>query len=238
MTSMGTGDSGGVPWRGRTLSEPAFAGDDGTADPQLLEALRRHRGHDATEADVVAALAGTRVLVPVLAVPAGPDDGADMAMVSVCAPDGRSALPVFSSIAALAAWRDDARPVPVEVERAALSAVSEGCALMVLDPGGEAPFLVRRPAVWALAQGWPWTPSPADPQVRAAVARAAAGAARLQGAHTEAGVRAELRVVLHVAGGLDAASLDSVVADVSARLAADELIAERVDSIELRLVGP
>lgn len=229
--SAGSGDSAGVPWRGRTLTESAFADDDGMADEGLLATLRRHHEHDATDADVVAALARTRVLVPILSV------SADMAIVTVRAPDGRTALPVFSSVTSLTAWRDDARPVPVEVARAALSAVSEGCTLMVLDPGGDPPFLVRRPAVWALAQGRPWTPSPVDPQVGEAIIRATSGASALLGADTEAGQRAELRVVLRVAGGLDARSLDSVVADFSARLAADELIAERVDSIELRIVG-
>ena len=46
----------------------------------------------------------------------------------------------------------DARPVAVYAARAALSAVAEGAELMVLDPGSEVTFVVRRPGLWALAQ--------------------------------------------------------------------------------------
>ena len=75
-----------------------------------------------------------------------------MALVTLKAPDGRTAMPVFTSAAALTAWHPEARPVAVYAARAALSAVAEGAELLVLDPGSEFTFVVRRPAVWALAQ--------------------------------------------------------------------------------------
>lgn len=149
----------------------AFAGDDGSADPGVAAALTALGDGTGTLAGVVEALAGTRVLVPVLAeleaaetVEVGGhahtvDKEASAGIVALQAPDGRTALPVFSSVAAMAAWRRDARPVPTDVVRAALSAVSEGWELLVLDAGGPVTALLPRPAVWALAQQQPWRPA-------------------------------------------------------------------------------
>ncbi|WP_263120705.1 SseB family protein [Cellulomonas fimi] len=175
----------------------AFSGDDGSADPALRAVLTAHATGDAGVPEVVAALAGTRVLVPVLAESENPvatevehlaghahtvDRQASAGIVALQAPDGRTALPVFSSVAAMTAWRADARPVPSEIARAALSAVEEGWELLVLDPGGPVTVLVPRPAVWALAQQNDWQPAVTGggddrsvvPEVRDAV-RAAIG---------------------------------------------------------------
>lgn len=251
-------DSAGVPWSGRTLTDSPFAGDDGSVDPRLGAALaargaggagltgRAGRAGGDGDAEVVRALATARLLVPVVAVVAetetAPESGlavdqaADMALVMVAAPDGRTALPVFSALQALTAWRPDARPVPVEAARAALSALSEGCQLLVLDPGGPHPFVVPRPAVVALAQGRAWVPSYGDPDVQAAVTAAATADPAVRAADVERGRGAELRVVLHVVPGLDRAALDRLVAGVGQRLAADAVVAERVDGVELRVV--
>lgn len=196
----------------------AFSGDDGSADPTLaavLQAYAHTRARTAGAepctaaepgtaaapgtaaesvaaaelADVVRALAGTRVLVPVLAEAEATetvevhghahtvDRQASAGIVALQAPDGRTALPVFSSVAAMTAWRADARPVPTEIARAALSAVDEGWELLVLDPGGPVTVLIPRPAVWALAQQTDWAPavtgtgtgSAVAPEVRDAV---------------------------------------------------------------------
>lgn len=172
----------------------AFSGDDGSADPALQAVLTAHAAGDAGVPEVVAALAGTRVLVPVLAEAEATetvevarhahtvDRQASAGIVALQAPDGRTALPVFSSVAAMTAWRADARPVPSEIARAALSAVEEGWELLVLDPGGPVTVLVPRPAVWALAQQVDWRPAVTGggddrsvvPEVRDAV-RAAIG---------------------------------------------------------------
>src|SRR5690606_18587419 len=138
--------------------------------------------------DVVARLAQTRVLVPVLAeveatgtvehdgVEHTVDKEASSGVVALESADGRRALPVFTSVASMRAWRADARPVPVEATRAALSAVNEKWSLLVIDPEGPVTALVPRPAVWALAQGIEWRPAlvPTDDglEVDAEVARA------------------------------------------------------------------
>ncbi len=232
-------DSAGTPWAGRTLMPSPFAGDDGAVAPALAAALAA--GGDP--AAVLAALDGARVFVPVIAVAGeidaatGGDAGADMALPVLRSPDGRTALPVFSDVAALTRWDAAARPVPVDARRAALSAIQEERSLLVLDPAGPLPVLLPRPALWALAQGRGWTPSPLDPQVRAAVAGAAGAVTGVVSAACEPGQRAELRVVLGVRPGLDAAGLEALTGAVSAALAASEVVAERVDSLELRVVG-
>lgn len=227
-----------------------FAGDDGTADPAVAAALAALDAGTGTVAVVVDALAGTRVLVPVLAelevedvvVHAGHehtvDKEASAGIVALRAPDGRTALPVFTSVATMAAWRPDARPVPSDVARAALSAVTEGWEVLVVDPGGPTTVLVPRPAVWALAQQERWRPAVTadgvDPEVRAAIAAAVAPVAGVVAVDAVPGARAEVAVVVDLVAGLDRAGLDAVLARVNAAVAGVELVATRVDSLELR----
>ncbi len=242
----GDADSAGVPWQGRELGAHPFAGDPGGSDPALVAALAAFRtGAVGAEAAVVAALAGARVMVPVVAAPAELGSGAgglptdviaELATVRLAAADGRPALPVFSGLEALAAWDPQARPVPVEAARAALAGVSDGCEVLLLDVAGPVPFLVRRPAVWALGQGREWVPAPHDPLVHAAVEAACALGPPVRSVRCAAGERAELQVVLGLEPGLDRAALDAVLARVAERLGADAVVAERVDSLELRVV--
>ncbi|MBO3084295.1 SseB family protein [Cellulomonas fengjieae] len=227
-----------------------FAGDDGSADPAVAAALAALADGSGTVGDLVDALAGTRVLVPVLAeLEVGDvavhdghehtvDKEASTGIVALRAPDGRTALPVFTSVATMAAWRPDARPVPSDVARAALSAVSEGWEVLVVDPGGPTTVLLPRPAVWALAQQEPWQPAVTadgvDPELRAAITAAVAPVPGVQAVDVVPGARAEVAVVVGLVAGLDRAGLDAVLAQVNAALAGVELVAARVDSLELR----
>lgn len=241
----GDSDSFGVPWHGRTLDPQPFTGDAGDGDPALLSALAGQAAGERTPADVVAALARARLLVAIVAVVGDThpvagglrgDRGADMALVTLTAPDGSKALPVFTSTAALAAWDAAARPVPVESARAALSAVAEGCDRLLVDLAGPHPFAVPRPAVWALGQGRDWVPSPQDPVVAAAVEHAVEGLPDVLGVRCEPGAAAELKVVLGVRAGLDRAGLEAVVTAVGAALGREEAVADRVDSMELQVL--
>ena len=262
----GAADSAGQPWAGRSLSGDNakihnFEDDDGAADPGYLRALAALAAGDGDEAAVVAALATARVFVPILATLAEEGDGAgglqadkqaDMALVTLKAPDGRTAMPVFTSAASLQAWHPEARPVAVYAARAALSAVAENAELLVLDPGSAVTFVVRRPAVWALAQQRDWTPSYADPELARSLGEAAAGfpAVRRVEIHPGGGVASraadgtplpgggsgpELRVMLYLEDGLDAAGVQSIVSGLNSAWARNEVFAERVDSIEVKL---
>lgn len=262
----GAADSAGQPWSGRSLAgEDArihnFEDDDGTADSGYLAAVSALTAGTGDEDDVVQALAHARVFVPIVAQlgkegqgAAGlqADKQADMALVTLKAPDGRTALPVFSSADSLHAWHQEARPVAVYAARAALSAAAEGAELMVIDPGSDVTIVVRRPAVWALAQQLPWSPSYADAEVADAVAATASDVPQIRrieihrgggvGTMTAGGLRLkgggagpELRIVLYLVDGLDAAGVQSVVAGMNNAWARNELLAERVDSIEVKL---
>ena len=241
-----TGPAAVVPPAGRALPPTsAFAGDDGTTDPALAAVLARYAEGTAGLPDVVAALAPTRVLVPVTAeaVCVADPDGlevdreASAGVVALRAPDGRTALPVFTSVAAMVAWSDEVRPVPAEAGRAARSALTEGWELLVLDPGGPA-VVVPHPAVRALAEGRVWVPAATGgairPDVAAAVATLVAVPAVVR-AVAEPGERAEVRVVLALVAGLDRAALDATLAEVNARLAADPVIAD-CDGLEIKVV--
>ena len=88
------------------------------------------------------AVRAARFLVPVVAAPTGIDTSGehavetsvDMAAVTLVAPDGRRALPVFSGLDALRAWDPQARPVPVTPARAGQAAVTEGCLVASVKP--------------------------------------------------------------------------------------------------------
>ncbi len=246
----GRADSSGLPWQARELASTGFAGDDGGADPGLEAALARPRQDPADpgrdDADLVEAVRGARLLVPVLA-HAGDvaEEGGlavekrtDMAAVTLLAPDGTRALPVFTSTAALATWDPAARPVPVTAARAAQAGLSEGCAVLVVDVGGARPRELRTSMVCALAEERPWRPPAEDPVVRDRVAAALAPEADVR-AHELGEGRPRGRGVLAVAIVLaqDASSetARAVLARVGERLAADPLVRTRVDGLTFAL---
>ncbi|MEH3034229.1 MAG: SseB family protein [Aeromicrobium erythreum] len=137
----------------RTLAEPAFPDDDGSADPALATAL----GDDL---QVLAVLGGVRVLVPVVATlgeggrtAAGADKDADMAAVLMRGADGRQALLTFSSLDTLHAWDPHARPVPVLGRDAARAAIDEGASALLLDLGSPGFGVVETEDLEHLAAG-------------------------------------------------------------------------------------
>jgi len=238
--------------QGRSLPPtPQFAGDDGSTDPALAEALAAGDGLDRLRA-VVAALATARVLVPVVSyveeeadpierevggatVQVTGEKSASAAMVTLATPDGRAAIPVFSGMDALRVWRGDARPIPAEGVRAALAAASDADGLLVLDPGGPVTVPVPRPAVWALAQQRAWLPAVEDPAVAEAIDRALAGVPGVVASRVEPGEGAELRVVLGLPPGLTRQDVQQIVQRAGQALAAEELVAERVDSLQFQV---
>lgn len=247
--SVDSVDSAGTPWGGRVLTSTGFDGDTGLADPLLLQAIRSRLAAPSAEADrhLVAVAATSRWLVPVVAVlgEAGTSgDGllaeksTDMAVVTLTAPDGRRALPVFTSTAALAGWDPSARPVPVDGARAAQAAVAEGCQVLVVDLGGESPSEVRASMVWALAQGVSWTAAHTDPFVARSVERAVSEEGEVAGHRLEEGEPAGsgiLRVVLRLRPGLDAATVQALATRVAERLATDGELRARVDELTFAL---
>ena len=248
---MSQADSAGVPWQGRSFEPNSHAGDDGSADPALLAALEAFAAGAGDAVAVVDAYRAARLLIPLVAeagdlgvAPSGHivDKTQELSIVTVAAPDGRRVLPVFTSVAALAAWDATARPVPADGVRTALSAAADDTDLIVIDPGSATEFVLRRPAVWAIGQGVPWEPAWRSPEVYAGLQESVGGelgvidltvadgdpTGRLRGP--------ELVVGLHLVDGLEKPALDAILQRLATRWAADDRVAVLVDSLTVKLL--
>jgi hypothetical protein len=243
-------DSAGVPFEGRAFHENPGAGDSGSAPPRLLEALRRFRAHELGAAEVVAALHGERLLIPLIAVRGEEGVGAhgqlvdktqELSIVTVAGPDGRNVLPAFTSVSALQTWDPSARPIPIEAARVALAAASEGTPLLVIDPASPTEFAVRSPAFEAVATGAAWTPCFDDETVLDAFLAIGTGEEALRAIQLAPGdpdarlAGPELLVQLSVRAGLEADELDALLGRLQRAWAADPVITMRVDSIGVTL---
>lgn len=147
----------------KRLQGSAYVDDDGSADAALATALQGYDAGTTSYPEVLGALAGARLLVPVVAllgeVETGPDGlardkSSDMAAVLLTGADGRLALLAFSDLAALAAWDPEARPVPVAAHLAAATAVQEGAHALVVDVAGPHRFVLADDDLHRLASGW------------------------------------------------------------------------------------
>jgi hypothetical protein len=204
------------PAHQRNLLSTGFDGDDGTADPALIEVLAAARQDEAGVYAAYAALVGRRVLVPVVAIlgeseaaetlgpdgkPLRRDKDSDMAVITLVAGDGVKALPAFTSVRALAEWGakagyPQARPIPVTIETAAAATLQESAAVLLLDLGGPGQFEVSGSALRAFAQQRKPLPPAVDPEVMEAIKRVLSG-------------------VPEVAGVLDSARLGQAAEDVT-----------------------
>jgi hypothetical protein len=244
-------DSAGVPWAGRHFEQSRSSDDDGAAPAELIEAIAQFRAGSGGEQSVVAVIIQSRLLIPLVAAlghsGVGPhghivDKSAELSIVTVAGPDGRDVLPAFSSVAAMQAWNPQARPVPADAVRVALAAASEQTDLVVLDPTAPTEFVIRRPALWAIAQSQPWIPSYLDPEVldefmASAVSESSVASFELAPGDPDARLAGpELVVTLALAPGLDQQSLDALLMRLQTRWAASELIAARVDSLAVKLI--
>jgi len=245
-------DSAGVSWSGRQLEQNSWAGDDGSADANLLAAVAALRAQSGTSEQVVDALRGARVLVPLLAnlgeSAEGPhgqtvDKSAELSIVTVETPDHQDGLPVFSSVAAMQAWNPSARPVPVSAVKAALAAAQEGNTRLILDPMSPSEYVLRRPAIAALAQGLEWVHPVRDPRVKAAFQSATAGSPEILGFQLQdidpiaTLESAELQLELSLTSGMSREQLDPVLQKLAEALAASHDIAEYVDSLRVKLAS-
>lgn len=261
-------DTGGQPWEGRNLAEGTshthqYPGDQGTTDPALQQVFDAFVAGEVDEAAVVDALRNVRIFAPVVAqlsqaeiTEAGlvSDKESDMALVSIQAPDGRKALPIFTAVDALTGWHDLARPVAADMRKTALSAVEDENQLIVINPGQNLTFVLRRPAFWAIAKGQEWVPSYRNPQVAQALQDLAAPipsvtaveAAPGQGVYSRTadgtvlaggGHGPELQITLRLAPGLKQDQLNHTVQTFQQGLAINPVISELVDSVQISLAA-
>ncbi|MHC0428605.1 SseB family protein [Streptomyces sp. O3] len=227
----------------KNIPDSGFSDDDGSADPRLTEALTAWAGDRTAEtaSRVLGALAGARLLVPVVAVLGETETDAnglkrekssDMAVPTLKAGD-RTALPAFTSTAALARWDPEARPVAVPLGQALRAAAHEKADTIVLDVAGPVAFELPRPALLALAEGRTSTDPLADPVVTDAVRAAVAGAPAVIRAYLGSG-RADGTLALVLDPDAEPAAAARQVADA---LAADDVLRARlVRGLDLALL--
>lgn len=247
------GDSAGVPWEGREFQPSPFAGDQGLADPQLIQAIAAFQEQPSvTNMQIlVNTLAHTRVLVPVVAVLGetstavahGPgnvelsaDKSADMAMVTLQGPDGRPVLPIFSCVEQMTAWRRDARPMPQDCRTAFVASVSEETHQAVLDATMPIPMLLPRPAVWAVAQGKQWVPFLLDADCQNRLRLEIMASPEIAAVDFADSADAEVEIVLWLQDGLTQDKLDNVTQAVQHVMSTSKVVEERLDSVKVRVL--
>ncbi|MFE2325163.1 SseB family protein [Streptomyces sp. NPDC059385] len=228
----------------KNIPDPGFSDDDGSADPRLTAALAAWSEDRAKEPEVLAALKGARLLVPVVAVlgevETDPETGlkrektSDMAVPTLRAGD-RRALPAFTSIASLALWDPAARPVAVPLHQALAAAAHEKADTVVLDLAGPVTYQLTGAALLALAEGRTDADPLADPAVREAVRAAVAAEPAVIRAHLgRGGADADGTLAVVLAAGVEA---PAAAGRVARALAADETLRARlVRGLDLALL--
>ena len=244
-------DSAGVPWEGRELEENRFAGDYGSAPKEFLNAIAGFRTGVKSQADVVDSIRSSRLLVPLLAklgeseIGANAlkvDKSAELSIVTVKAPDDQEALVVFSSVAAMQRWNPSARPVPTDAIRVCLAAASQLSTRVVIDPGSETQFVIRRPAIARIAQSLDWQPAELNQVVQKVVAESISGEQavsefELQSLDPEARLAgAELEVAIRLFRGSSPQEVRELLERVSKRWSESEEFAQAVDSVSIKLL--
>ena len=172
-----------------------FRDDHGSAEPRVAAALAAFGSGQGSEHAALTALAGSRLLMPIVAVAAGsdgepqepgharPDGGdssAEMSLPTLVGHDGRRAIPAFTCSQALAMWRQQARPVPAFAAQVWRAAAQDACAVIV-DVAGPVPIAIDGARLAALADGRPVPQPHEDPDVLAAVRAAGAGQPAIAG---------------------------------------------------------
>ncbi|UQA96415.1 SseB family protein [Streptomyces halobius] len=279
----------------KNIPEPGFSDDDGSADPALAAALAAYGADRTTEPQLLSALTGARLLVPVVAVlgetetgdeggreasnkggggrreggrpggtpagvavgrreggrpggtPAGVAVGrrvgglrrektSDMAVPTLQAPDGRRALPAFTSMETLQRWRPDARPVAVPLRQALLAASHEQADTVVLDLAGPVTYQLTGAALRALAEGRESADPLNDPAVTDALRALLAAEPAVRIAHLAPSDETDATLAL---GLVPDAPTAEVAQRLAQALAADEALRARlVRGLDLALLPP
>ena len=243
-------DSAGVPWEGRSFEANDFSDDDGSARKELLLAISQFRLGEIGIEDVIDEIRISRLLIPLIAqlgeaeVGANGlvvDKSADLAIVTVKSPDDQDSLVVFSSVSAMGLWNKTARPVPSDAVRVALAAATEMNTRVVLDPGSDSEFVIRRPAIAAIAQNLKWIPPHKSELVREVIERslesesAVVSFEMLSGDPYSTLSGPELRIELTLTDGLEPANLREILDRVTLEWSQSVDFAKLVDSVEIKL---
>jgi hypothetical protein len=217
------------------VPSPPIQNDDGQVSPALREALADPAGSGEL---VLAALVGTRLFVPVVAL--ADDIEADasgltreknstMASISMKDEAGRRSLLAFTCIDELARFNAEARPVPIAGPLAAQAALAEGAHALVIDVSGSAPFAVIGEELETLAAAAGG--GAANLGLRSALARHLSAEAEVVSAYLDtaggalgAAANSPCELVLVLSPALTREQYQSLLARLSERFANDRAI--------------
>jgi hypothetical protein len=243
-------DSAGTPWEGRSFDQNSFADDDGKAPPELIEAISKFRASEVGAEAVLDQIRVSRLLVPLLANLGDSEIGAhgekvdksaELSIVTVKSPDDQDSLVVFSSVQAMASWNQSARPVPTDAIRVCLAAASQMSTRVVLDPGSDSEFVIRRPAIAKIAQSLSWLPPENNPEVAKVIADSIAGEKLVLGFELATAdpqsrlLGPELQVSLLLAPKAEPELVRETIERVSSYWSKSEIFATSVDSVAIKL---
>ncbi|PZG07237.1 SseB family protein [Nonomuraea aridisoli] len=143
-----------------TIPQPLDPNDDGSTAPAVAAVLAAYRSGTAGPAEVLNALSGARLLVPVVALLTETEVGAhglkqekesEMALPKLVGQDGRQAVLAFTGTDPLKRWRPDARPIQATTLQVCQAAVQEQAAAVVVDVAGPVQFVIEGDVLTALA---------------------------------------------------------------------------------------
>lgn len=225
-------EPGGARFHDAHIPAQPFTDDDGSAPPQVAEALE-----SGSMEDLVLALRGRRLLVALVAAldsvtVTGEEKDSHMAAAMWQRPDGKTALLAFSSVAALSAWDPHARPLPVPTAQVAQAALEDGAAALLIDKR----IAVTGPALWALAQNRPLLSPAEDPDVRLRVQQVVtellSGSGLPLDHHLVADDRHQLTVVLQP----QTATRRDLLQLLATQLAGDPMLRARTTGMRLAVI--
>lgn len=166
----------------------------------------------------------------------------ELSIVTVQAPDGRTAMPVFSSVDTMRQWNAEARPIPMPAPQIALAAASEHTDLIIIDAASpDWQFGVRRTQLESVARATPIHPAWSDHLVIEEMRQSVADETRVYSLQLLVGdpemrlLAPEVTVRLTLQTGLHKPEVDQLIQQLQHRWATNETIAARVDSMTLQL---
>ena len=234
----------------RLLRPNPFSGDDGGVQPQMAAALALENPAQRQEA-LVAALGTGRVFVPVQAhAHPGVNDGdvaehdshnpdkaalEEASQLSVPAPGGLRAMPVFSSAASLATFDPGARPVPLLGRNAAAQALLH-TGLLAVDPARAREVdgdYVGRSAVAAIAADGAWLAPWIDPQIPMRLEHSLTECEAAQDVRVLAGRQGVVRIAIVISDFAGAEGAREAVQRAAYALQTDSYLKSHLDLVEI-----
>ncbi|MFC4113688.1 SseB family protein [Nonomuraea zeae] len=143
-----------------SIPRPLDPHDDGSAAEAVSAALAAYQAGTSGAAEVLNALSGARLLVPVVALLTESEVGehglrqekeSEMALPKLVGQDGREAVLAFTGTEAMVRWRPDARPIQATALQVCQAAVQERAAAVVVDVAGPVQFVIEGDVLAALA---------------------------------------------------------------------------------------